>query len=259
MKLNKVFSPLVTIPRYTSTSTSSVSPLGMIRRLVITLMFLLNIFYAISFCQENYVIEEDQTTQELNYENKNESPKTTSNNFKLHNFLFGPAIAIYHSHDNVYKEIHQQETLTPMLQLQANISKHFALWSDFGFLYNDGYIKEASQLSHDPKARIYHILFGLGVKAQYFFDNYSNIFLKAGPSLIYFNFKHRLPLIDQSISKTTFGLTLGTGIQAQIKNNWYTTIFADYMFNKTKFKHPTSSQKIDAGGFLTGLALQYKF
>jgi len=214
----------------------------------------------IIFCEESKEIE---INDDIESEETNEiKTKSTTKNFSIYKFFIGPAIAVFHSQDKLYKEIHQEETLTPMIQIQANISPHFSLWSDLGFFYNDGYFADANTIQSEPKAKIYHLFFGLGVKAQMNFSNDANIFLKAGPSLMYYHRKQNLPATPSTISKTGFGATIGTGIQAPIKNNFYITIFGDYMFNEKTVKnpkYPTRSKRINLGGFLTGLGLQYKF
>ena len=72
-------------------------------------------------------------------------------------------------------------------------------------------------------------------------------------------FKHNIPLAKKTTTRTSFGFTIGTGVQALIKNNWYATIFGDYIDSHKTLKHPYTPQKINLGGFLTGLGLQYKF
>ena len=193
---------------------------------------------------------------------ENEMQETTRKNFGLYDFFLGPAVAVFHSRENMYKEVHQQETLTPMLQLQVKISPHFGLWSDLGFFYNDGHFEDANGIFADTKSSIYHIFFGLGLKAQHCFRESSNIYIKAGPSLMYYNRKQNLPATPRTLDGTGFGATIGTGVQLHIRNNWYTNLFADYMFNRKTIKnpkYPTRTKRIDIGGFLTGLGLQYKF
>jgi len=174
-------------------------------------------------------------------------------------FFLGPAIAIFHSQDNLYKEIHQQETLTPMIQLQYDIASNFVIWSDLGFFYNDGNVESVNPIYADKKATIYHLFGGLGLKIQYPFNNKANIFFKVGPSLMYVHVNHNVPGIKKNIDELEVGLTVGGGLQALIKRNWYVSIFTDYMYNRKTIAHPTHPKKIDLGGFLTGIGINYKF
>jgi len=192
--------------------------------------------------------------------------KTTKKNFTIRDVFLGPALAVFHSRDILYKNIHQKETATPIIQLQADISEHFSLWSDLGFMYNEGHYDYANIIHANTKAKIYHIFFGTGIKAKHYFKKDANIFLKIGPSFIHYRLKSNSPSIFPSIPKVInkhgFGCTFGTGIQAPIKNNFYFNLFADYMLNRRTTRNdnfPNHSTGADIGGILTGIGLQYKF
>ena len=172
----------------------------------------------------------------------------------------GPAIGIFHSHDNLYRNIHNEATLTYILQIQLRMKALVAIWSDIGFFMNDGKMQNTHEVTgqfHDID--IYHLTCGLGLKMHSNINKHFNVFAKLGPNIMAIWCKRNYIYLPKTTEKICIGATTGCGFEGLIKNNWYMNIFVDYLYNRKSFDMAVETRQVNIGGILCGIGLNYKF